>query len=94
MILADGINAPVAVVYMLVDSLQQVGFLYGLADSNAGVAAGLWPILQVFFFTTKTQTRLVDLDALTYLEQQLFLQQARSGNSRSSRARLFTIFEP
>ncbi len=27
-------------------------------------------------------------------EQQLFLQQARSGNSRSSRARLFTIFEP
>jgi hypothetical protein len=49
-----------------VDSLQQVGFLYGLlADSNAGVAAGLWLILQVFFFTTKTQTILVDLDALT-----------------------------
>jgi hypothetical protein len=47
-----------------VDSLQQVGFLYGLADSNAGVAAGLWLILLVFFFTTKTQTRLVDLDAL------------------------------
>ncbi len=67
MILADGINAPVAVVYMLVDSLQQVGFLYGLADSNAGVAAGLWLILQVFCFTTKTQTSLVDLDALTYL---------------------------
>jgi hypothetical protein len=63
MILGDGINALVATMHIWVGSLQQVGSLFGLGDSNAGVAAGLWLILQAFFFTTKAQTRLVSLDA-------------------------------